>query len=309
MLTSFFKKSKPINFLLVAVFMSFFYIYVNFSGTVKNFSWSFGLQKIVVLLLFFMLMFLLNFIVKRNQVTQKNTFTIALFAVFTAMFTPLLENGKLLLSAFLVMLALRRIVSLRSGKAIKNKIFDAALWIALAAVITPPTFLFLGLVYFGIALFCPTNGRNWFLPLLSVITIFILKTCWNLFFVDQFYIPWQSFTLENIGFEVYNDLNILLPLSVFLAFTIWVIFHYFKKLQNLGRKQKPTYYLILASVLTGIFCILLTPEKNGAEILWLILPVSIIGANYFQKKSEKWFKESLLLSLTILCFIFLFINF
>ena len=114
MLTSFFAKSKPINITLVLVLLSGFFITANFHTWFLAFE-IFKFFKILGVFLALMLsLFLLNFIAKKNDLTQRSAYKVLLFSVFCASFFSLLKDYNVIVAATLILLALRRIISLKS---------------------------------------------------------------------------------------------------------------------------------------------------------------------------------------------------
>lgn len=299
MFTSFFNKSKPINFLVVGVFMSLYYVLENYVLTSVPVSLSYGLKKFGFLLIYLFLMVLINFIVKRNQVTEKNSFTIVLFALFTVSFSAILENGKVLVSALFILLALRRIISLKSEIAVKNKIFDASFWIALSALFFEWSLLFFVIVYLAILLHAASDYRNWIIPIMAILCVFILYTCFHLLVYDSFFKVLTFFRAPDFNFFNYGEPYILLPLSFMLAFALWIIVDFLLVIKNAARNLKPSLVLVLAIWVISIFVVIFSHTKDGSELLFFIIPTSIIGANYFQRKKEKTFKEVLLIVLAI----------
>src|SRR5660397_274882 len=69
MLTSFFSKSKPINFIAVILFMAVFFIIANFQELFSSFSLLLFAEKIGVFLAFFLSVVVLDFIAKKNDLT------------------------------------------------------------------------------------------------------------------------------------------------------------------------------------------------------------------------------------------------
>ena len=153
MLASFFKKSKPINFLIVGVFMAIYFIMANFFKNNEILSWQYIGKKIGYLITYLLVMVILNFIVKRNGISKKNTFTIFIFGIITMLLLPVLKADELFISALFVLLALRRVISLKSGLEIKKKIFDASLWVGVASLFYPLSIYFLILPFVGIFYF------------------------------------------------------------------------------------------------------------------------------------------------------------
>jgi len=287
--------------------MSFYFLVANFFIAEASYSLAEIFSKIGLLIAYLFLMVLINFIVKRNEVTKKNTFTIFLFAVFTVIFLPILQAEEIIIASVFILLALRRIVSLRSGLYVKRKIFDASFWIGIAFLFYPESIWFLFLPFIGILFYALQDFKNWLIPFFALMSVFILKTSFNLLVFDQFFNPISYFSYPSLDFTSYHQFSILIPLSVLLAFTLWSLFTYFKTIQKATRKTKYTLYIITITWLLSIFVVILSNEKNGAELLFFILPVCVIGANYFEQNGEKWLKEILLISLLVLTLIVPFI--
>ncbi|WP_304035657.1 DUF6427 family protein [Mesonia mobilis] len=287
--------------------MSFYFLVANFFIAEASYSLAEIFSKIGLLVAYLFLMVLINFIVKRNEVTKKNTFTIFLFAVFTVIFLPILQAEEIIIASVFILLALRRIVSLRSGLYVKRKIFDASFWIGIAFLFYPESIWFLILPFIGILFYALQDFKNWLIPFFALISVFILKTSFNLLVFDQFFNPISYFSYPSLDFTSYHQFSILIPLSVLLAFTLWSLFTYFKTIQKATRKTKYTLYIITITWLLSIFVVIFSNKKNGAELLFFILPVCVIGANYFEQKGEKWLKEILLISLLVLTLIVPFI--
>lgn len=300
MLTSFFNKSKPINFLTVGIFMVLYYAFENFFTGNPPLTVIYFFKKIGFFLVYLLLMVLVNFIVKRNQVTKRNTFTIVIFALFTVSFSGILKNGDVLVAGFFVLLALRRIISLKSGIAIKMKIFDASFWICIAALFFEWSLLFLVVVFFAILFHAANEYRNWLVPVTAVGCVFVLYTCFHLWTRDAFLAGNDLLPYPNFDFSNYGTPTILFPLSLMLAFSLWTVVDYLLVVKKASTTLKSSLVLILIIWAIAIFIVLLSPTKDGSELLFFIIPVSVIGANYFQQDKEKTFKEVLLWFLLVM---------
>lgn len=133
MIAKLFEQAKPALYLAVAVFMAvFFWYYVVVQNTI-SFTFTGILLSILHFGLYLVIMLLIDFIGRKNDLSKNKTYKILLFALFTTVLPETFLFEKTLLSLFFILLALRRIISLRSGIHIQKKIFDAALWISLAS--------------------------------------------------------------------------------------------------------------------------------------------------------------------------------
>ncbi|MCM4159198.1 hypothetical protein FHG64_09410 [Antarcticibacterium flavum] len=300
MLTSFFSKSKPINFLAVILFMAAFYLLANLRPLLDSFSLSGTTAKFGVLIVFIISVSVLNFIAKKNDLTKRSAFKILIFGVLSVSFWEILRNDQVIIANLCVLLALRRVISLRSQKDIRQKIFDATFWICIASLFYFWAILFLLIVYSGILLHVANYFKNWLVPGIAFLAVFGLVTSFSIIMYDDFYTFSLWFETSSFDFEQYSNPALFIPLSIILALCVWTLFFYLGLLQKANINSRPTYILVLLTLVTAIAVALFSPVKNGSELLFFFVPLSIISSNYFESKKEKVFKEILLFGLILM---------
>ena len=293
MLTSFFSKSTPINFVVIAVYMVIFYCIAVFEG---NFDTSPGsiFTEVLVLVLFILSSVLMDFIAKRNEITSRNAYKTILFAAFGCMLFEALRNNDVVIANFFVLLALRRVISLKSQRETKKKIFDATLWICVASLFYFWSILFIGVIFFGIIIHVSHNIKNWLVPIISFLTVLSLVTCVELLINDSFYTFSEWFQESNFDFSAYRNPAILIPVSFLLALSIWSLFFYMGIIQRASSMLKSSLLLFLLNFFLAVGVALLAPTKNSSELIFFLAPLAIIVTNYFQLLKDKWFQETLL---------------
>lgn len=299
MLTSFFGNSRPINFIIVAAYLTFFYITANFSVL---FSSSLGivLQEVGLLLVLILSVFILNFISGRNELTGRNAYKSILFAGFLCMFPAALKNNDVILANLFLLLALRRILSLRSHKEIVQKIFDATFWVGVASLFYFWSILFLFVVYFGVLVHVGHRFKNWLVPLIGVLTLLSIVTSVDLLLTDSFYTFSDWYQASSFNFNDYRQPAVLIPAAFIFALTLWASFFYLVIIQKASANAKSSLFLILLCGGVAITVGVLAPTKNGSELLFFFAPLAIIVTNYFQHMDDKWFKEILFFSIVLL---------
>lgn len=301
MLTSFFSKSKPLNLSVIILLICIFYIGVNLS------AWNAGLdlleifEKIGVLLLLILSLLVLNFIAKKNELTKRSAYKSLLFAVFCISFFSVLKNESVIIANLCVLFALRRIISLRSQKFIQKKIFDATFWISIASLYHFWSILFFIFVFFAILNFA-SSFRNWLIPFVAFAAVASLTVCFHLLAYDQWYLFSDWFQASNFDFSKYGDLKLLVPLSVVLGLLIWTLFQYFVTIQKASITRRPTLSLIILCLATAMAVAVFSPTKNGSELIFFFVPLSIIASNYFDGKEDRIFKEVILATLILMPF-------
>ena len=289
MIAKFFKKTKPINTLIVLVLLTIVFILTTLSFTSDNFTLSYLIKRLLLFTLLVTTLFIINFIIRKNGLTKNNSYVILLLVFCFAMFPFSTLNSQLLATHFLLLLAYRRIYSLRTAKDIKEKIFDASFWIGIATLIYPWSFLYLSLVFLAVFYFNKLTFKNTIIPLVGFITpIFIYGV--YLLLIDDF----DTFDLKlvsSLSILSYNSFKLLIPIALISGFLIWAIFPTTIKIIAVNNEFRASWFLVLMHLLISVLVIIPSPIKNGSEFLFLFFPTAIIFTNYLQIIEEKWFKE------------------
>ena len=301
MLTNFFGKSNPINFLVLSLFILIGFAGYGLSSPPKNVTFGFIVNYSISFLICVFSMLLVDFIIRKNALTRTNTFGIFFFSCFLLMFPKILLDVEILISNLIILLALRRILSLKSERNLEKKILDASLWISLASLIYIYSILYFVILFVSIIRKKHTTYKHILIPVIGFFGVFICYTSYHLIANGSF--DWYYRIDWSIGkdFSAYNSLEIVIPISLFLSLLVWAGLHRLYKLPTVPKKWRPNYLLIVLIVMVSLFVALASPEKNSAELLFIIAPAAIMVANYmeekgpvFQKRMENiWFKEML----------------
>ena len=191
MLTSFFGKSNPVNFLLLGFFISLGFIIHVIKSEVWIFSPAFIAENLLCLLISIFSMLLVDFIIRKNALTRSNTFGIFFFSSFLLMFPAIFFELNILVANTFVLLAFRRILSLRTEKNPEKKIFDASLWITMAVL-----FNFYCLLYFVILLLAVvrrkhTTYKHMLIPVVGFFGVCIMIVAFRYLIYDAFNWPFD----------------------------------------------------------------------------------------------------------------------
>lgn len=299
MLTSFFSNSRPINFIIVAVYILLFYFFANFGLLFSSPLWV-VLQEVGMLLVIILSVFILNFISGRNELTGRNAFKSILFAGFLCMFAAALQTNDVILANLFLLMALRRILSLRTQRETVKKIFDATFWIGVASLFYFWSILFLFVVYFGVVVHVGHRFKNWLVPLVAILALISIVTSADLMITDTFYTFSDWTQASNFNFERYRNPKLLIPAAFLFTLTIWSSFFYILIIQKASANVKTSLFIILLCGGVALTVAVLAPSKNGSELMFFFAPLAIIVTNYFQYMRDKWFKEILLITIVVL---------
>lgn len=294
MISNFFSKSKPINYIVVSIILLLVFVLAKFKFLAKQFDFVILTKQLGLLLISLISVFVFDFFVSRNSLTKKNSYNIILFVLFTAILPQTLLNTNALLANLFILLALRRLISLRSKKEIKKKLFDASFWIALATLFYFWSSVFFILVFAALLVYAITDLKNYIIPIIGIATVAVITISYFIV-MNIDILNYASGVFDySLDFSVLNSKQIIMGSTLLLSFGLWSLFYYIKNIKSQMKSYRPSFSLVLIAALLGLIIIGFAPSKNGSEFIFLFAPLSIIITNYLEVISENWFKETIL---------------
>ncbi|MBO6879940.1 MULTISPECIES: DUF6427 family protein [Winogradskyella] len=305
MITSIFSKSKPINYIIVTVFVALLFVITNINTLFGDLDST--LKALVKLIVALFLVFLIDFIISKNNLTKKNSYALMTFGLLFAMFPEALRYSDILFANLFVLFALRRIISLHTNLHIKKKLFDAGFWLMLATLFYFWAILFFALVIVALIYHSQNDVKNTIIPFVGVATVIVLLLVYNIIVHDNFIRPTNFQRFASLDYTPYNSKGSVLKFTVLFATFVWILIYFFRILPDKNKKLRPSYFLIAWSSIIAILVAIIAPVKNGSEFIFLFAPFSIIMANYIEVISERWFKEVFVVLLIITPILALFL--
>jgi hypothetical protein len=299
MIASVFKKSKPINFVIIFFILILAFTAANVKFFTEAFSLSDLFKKTALFLTCYFSVLLLHFIVNKNNLSKNNHFQILLFSLFFLLFPESTINVNFLVANIFILFGLRRILSLRTQIRIKKKLFDAAFWFGLAMLFYFWAGLFFILVFSSLLLYTDNRIKNWIIPFASVATIFIISTSLSVMLYDDFFKIFNLSMAISYDYSYYNSRKFLIAITLLFSFGIWASIFYGKLVQHKKKAFRPAFKTIFIAALIAFVLVIMAPQKDGSEFLFLFAPTAIIMANYVESIKEKWFKELFLYVLVV----------
>ena len=293
MIAKFFNKTKPLNNLILTIVLIIFFGIALFSVSKNTLDLSYFLKNISSFILIFLTLFLIRFIVKKNGLSKDNSYVILLLVLYFGMFPLALLNLKLLITHFILLLALRRIYSIRTGKNTIEKILDSSFWIGIMTLIYPLSIVFIILVYTAIYVFRKLTIRNFIIPIVGVLAPILIYGVY-LFVIDDLN-SFMLYSKPNFSYLDYNSLQLLIPIALLFGLLLWIVPTTTIKTITTNFEYKSIWFLLLVHVFISILYIIPSTIKNGSEFLFLFFPIVIIFTHYLELIKEKWFKEVFLL--------------
>ncbi|WP_353777079.1 DUF6427 family protein [Winogradskyella sp. 3972H.M.0a.05] len=299
MISRFFSKSKPIHSIIIIVLICLVFFYVRSQYILEHLLTLEALKQLGVLLVAVFSVFVLDFIIGKNSLTQKNSYTILIYGLFIALVPNSLSNTSILLANVFILFALRRLISLHSKLSIKKKFFDATFWIAMASLCYFWAILFFALIPVALLYYSQNDIKNWMVPFVTLIGVAIIVVAFNILVYDNFLSDLLITPSISFDFSNYNAIAFIVAFTMIFTILMWTLVFYIKLIREVKGKLKPSYVLIGTSVLVALAIIIVSPLKIGSEFLFLFAPLAIIMTNYLERISDLRFKEVLLALLMI----------
>ncbi len=307
MIASIFNNSKPINFVIAIVITTLVFLFASLSLTRDTLSIGLISKQISILGISIFTIFLLNFIVIKNKLIEQSSYHILLYSLFLAMFPIVLISAKVLISNVFILLALRRIISMRSQINVKQKLFDASFWITIAALFHFWAVLFFVLIFVALFLFSDNRIKDWIVPFTGIVTVLLLIVSYHLVRYDTIEGLFSYLPRFNFDFDNYNSINLIVGCTILLSFGLWSTLFYIKKIKNQLKIFRPSHKIVIAAVVIAFGVVILSEEKTSGEFVFLFAPLAIIISNYIETIEENWFKEIFLSVLVIAPIVLLFL--
>jgi len=298
MLANFFSKSKPVNFILIIVLFLIYYVLDSFIYR----SVAINLEVLVAIPLFLGIFFLCNFIITKNRLTKDDSYAFLLFVVGLGCLPQLNVAYIVLVKYVILFLFLRRIYSLRTLKSVYEKLFDSGLWLGVLFLISAENILYLFLLFIAVLLFIKITFRTVLIPILGFLTPLFIFFTYH-FFVDtlaNFYEVFEIiFTLD---FNSYKASIYVVSMVAFGLVTFISILLRSSRIFSVSNRFKRSWSLLLSHLLVAFGSLFLIDAKDGTELIALLIPSTILIANWIQSVERKIIVNIVLLVLLVISF-------
>jgi hypothetical protein len=305
MITSVFRKSTPLNLLLVVILMLVFFFLYQF----QDFSWINSLVLILktfgLLVLLLGSIFITNFVAKKNGLSKDSCYTIFFFFLFLLFFPSVLNNTNLIVSNFFILLAIRRLISLQSLKASKEKIFDASLWIFMAALFHFWSILYIVLVFISIIFHVAKDYRNWVLPFIALFVVGIIAMVFSIMLETSIIEFVKTHATINFKLDYFTNNYQNGAFSIYITVALFFVIAMFLTLSNKPMLLHSSYKKIIASFFIGIVIFIISDNKSNDLLLFTFAPLAIMATSHIETKQLQ-LKQEMVLGVLILCCLFTF---
>lgn len=307
MISSIFGRTKPVNYIFLALFGLIFIVCYFLFAAPAGFSFAQlpGTALNISLVLFTMM--LVEFINRKNDLTRDNSYLSFFFLTFLCMFPRIFADLDAVIAHVFVLLAFRRVISIRSGQDVRLKIFDASLWVFVATLFYSWSVLFLFFVFAGIFLYGVNYYKNLLVPVVALFLVLILAITFNLWTGQD--LKWSAYfdLTPTLSIDKYDALRFLVPVIFISFFGLIALAAYFVGVGRKSFKARIPGWLVLIFFLVAVMLVALVESPTTSELIFLAFPLCVMLTNYVQSLERKWMKELILWLFLLLPLVVLFL--
>ncbi len=303
MLASLFKKSTPINSIMVLAAITAFCVLYNLVRPPE--STIVILERLAVIGVLWASLFVSNFIAKRNGLSKDSGFTVLFFVLFIIFFPKLFSDPRLVIANFFVLLSLRRLISLQSLKAPKEKIFDASLWIFAAALFHFWSILFIILVFISILFHVSRDFRHWLLPFIAFIAVTILFFLGALVFDPTWISKVQNSAIIRSGIDFVDNKQENIAVAIYITIAVVFMLALIISLNKRPLILQSSFQKIIAAFGISLLIFAISPMKSSNLLVFTFAPLAIMVTAFVEFTKVKWQREGVVFSimaLSVFCF-------
>ena len=297
MITSFFRTSKPLHYLIFLVLFFAIFVFQSFYNHNINQSPISYLTLFGVFFLFLVTFFVYVFIITKNDLTQKNSFAALYLCLFIGIIPQFFLTPIVMLSNLFVLLGLRRIFSLKKNLNTKKKLFDAGFWIALATIFYPWSVLYFVPLFVAILMITSDYFKNTFAVFFGALSVSLTAFLYIFFLNKDFDIWLKQMPQINLDLSIYYDLITFFPLAILLISSLWGISSLFNKMVFKTSKSRFVYFILFSALVIGLIIPLVSENKSMADFIFLVFPLAIVMANNTEQTHSQWLPSVFILLL------------
>jgi len=252
--------------------------------------------------------FFVNFIISKNTLNKNNNFGIVAICFFIGLLIEDLQSYDLLISNIFLLLAIRRIYSIRTPLNINKKVYDAAFWILMSSIFYTPILLFFILLLITLLLYSHFNLNTILIIIFAIISgasfIYFLEIINSGYFslfefikISLFEITTNGIYLLSFNDNSFIDFKWSFKIAILLVFlTFFISLYMWNGFVKTNERRRS---ITLVFLTTALSLIIVLNNLNSTTFVFLLLPVIVVFTSYLERSKSSIIKN-LILSLSLI---------
>ena len=292
MITRFFNTSQPVHFVIVCLYVLLLFVQQKIMGQQQTFGLTVAGTWIGLYLAATFSVFVLAFLTTKNRLTARTNYKVLFCLLLLGIIPNAFYNDNIIMSNLFVLLAARRIFSVRNNFNTKKKLFDAAFWIAIATLFYLWAALFFLVILAAQLAFSVSHIKNYIVPFAGAGTVLIGYICYNILVWDSFGQLDKFWITPDLDVSAYLNPTYLIPLVVMGALGLWSVLMYLKVVNHMTRGERPKHLVLIAMLIMALGAAAFQPDKNGSELLFVAAPLAVIVSKHLEAVRLVYIREA-----------------
>lgn len=249
-------------------------------------------------------LFLNRFLLNYKFITLGNIAPGFFLLLFLTGLPNQVDEIKVLLSVFLLIWMIRKMISLHNVKHTYFPVFEIGVLFGVITLITPQLTAVSALFLIGLTLVKPFTWRDFIIPVLGFLFVILVGLTFQ-FFTDQDFSIVQIFHFEIHQPTLKAKLNLTqIVISGITAIEFVFIFKLFAVIEKKNIRQRVHYWLwIWLSIFLLVSLLFLQSPINKVELILIMgLPISVFSVEFLESSIKTWQKELILFLLIAMIF-------
>ena len=252
--------------------------------------------------------FIVTFIVQRNQLTAGHSFAMLFYTLFIILFPETMLDPEVIFASFFLLLAYRRLISLKSLKNTKSKIFDGALWILVASLFLNQLVFMLLLVWLYVYFYVPKQLNFWLTPLAATVVVALTGWSFSYFAGDpEFMVNHYALLLKHTSLVGFSGVYWIKP-AVFLSIVLLAGILSYVRHGKSGQGKVTQLRLLILGWFLVILIISFSGERIESTIMLAFFSSAVLMARYVESLRQEYLKDIVLSSTTVICILAFFLQ-
>ena len=184
---------------------------------------------------------------------------------------------------------------------VKEKIFDASLYIFIASLFHFWSILFLIVVFASIVFHVSRDYRNWFLPFVAFFTVAILFIFYALVF-DKFAIQaYLNSVVISYDFSYFKNNYQNLALSIYAMISVFFFFSLVTILSQKPLNLQAAFKKTIFSFLIGLVIFVISDQKSNEVLAFSFFPLAIMGTTNIEFYQNNLRQNIIFVTVIIMC--------
>ena len=308
MLANFFDKTKPINSIVLSIlFLAYFITSLLLHKNLET-PYNYWIFSSGSLLLNFSFIFLNSFYFIKNGVSNENLHNTFVLILLYGLLPNTFTDIKFTSISILFLLIYKNLAQLKTKGRKQAALFDAGIYTGIAFLVFEWAILFLPFIIVSLTLAQKLSLKNILSPVLGFLTPLLLFFTYYFITDNTDVFLAKTEFISNLNFSSYGDNTIQLPLIIYTGIIAISILSVLPNAISISGPYRYQYSLAIVMLIFGAITILLSPQKNGAELLIIFTPTSIIIGRFFKVVTNQKIKDALLFILSFCSLFFLIKN-